>query len=142
MGYSSYSSAFQSLAGSAANGWSAETPVPTLDAAQFLSTPAGELYRKWVGGAPQTSYDYYGWVYMDLVVQALVKAGPNLTRANFTAALRVVRDFTADGMVPPFNPGSKGEPTACLMMIQIVNGQFTQIVPQEGDLVCGGQFFG
>ena len=142
MGYSSYSSAFQSLAGSAANGWSAETPVPTLDAAQFLSTPAGKLYRKWVGGAPQTSYDYYGWVYMDLVVQALVKAGPNLTRANFTAALRVVRDFTADGMVPPFNPGSKGEPTACLMMIQIVNGQFTQIVPQEGDLVCGGQFFG
>jgi ABC-type branched-subunit amino acid transport system substrate-binding protein len=112
MGNSVYSSAFQSLAGSAANGWSAQTPVPTLDATQFLSTPAGKLYRKWVGSVPQTSYDYYGWVYMDLVVQALVKAGPHVTRASFTAALKAIKDFTADGMIPPFDPGSKGKPTS------------------------------
>lgn len=142
MGNSVYSSAFKSLAGSAANGWSAETQVPTLDATQFLSTPAGKLYRQWVGGIPQTSYDYFGWEYMDVVVQALVKAGPHLTRANFIAALKAIGDFTADGMSPPFNPASKAEPKACVMMIQIVNGQFTQVVPQKGDLVCGGHFFG
>ena len=142
MGNSVYSSAFKSLAGSAANGWSAETQVPTLDATQFLSTPAGKLYRQWVDGIPQTSYDYFGWEYMDVVVQALVKAGPHLTRANFIAALKAIGDFTADGMSPPFNPASKAEPKACVMMIQIVNGQFTQVVPQKGDLVCGGHFFG
>jgi branched-chain amino acid transport system substrate-binding protein len=142
IGNSIYSSAFQSLAGSAANGWSAEIQVPTLNTTQFLSTPAGKLYRKWVGGIPQTSYDYGGWEYMDLVVQALVKAGPDLTMTSFITALKAIRDFTADGMIPPFNPGSKAEPNSCAMIIQIVNGQFTQVVPQKGDLVCGGQFFG
>lgn len=141
MGYSIYSSAFQSLAGSAANGWSTAVQVPTLDSAQFLSTAAGKLYRKWAGSTPQTSYDYYGWEYMDLAVQALVKAGPDLTRAGYVAALKGIHQFTAGGMIPPFDPGNKGEPTTCLAMMQIVNGAPTQVVPQKGALVCGGKFF-
>jgi ABC-type branched-subunit amino acid transport system substrate-binding protein len=141
MGYSIYSSAFLNLAGSAANGWSADIQVPTLNQAEFLSTPAGQLYKKWNGTIPQTSYDYYGWEYMNLAVQALVKAGPNLTRANFLAALKTIHSFTAGGLIPPFDPGNKGEPTTCLSMVQIVNGQFTQVVPQKNQLVCGGKFF-
>jgi ABC-type branched-subunit amino acid transport system substrate-binding protein len=141
MGYSSYSAAFKGLAGSAANGWSTGVQVPTLDPAQFLSTPAGKLYKKWVGNTPQTSYDYYGWEYLDLAVQGLVKAGPDLTRASFVAAMKAIHQFTAGGLVPPFDPGNKAEPTTCLAMMQIVNGATTQVVPQKGDLVCGGKFY-
>jgi branched-chain amino acid transport system substrate-binding protein len=141
MGYSAYDTNFLKLAGPAADGWSAGIQVPTLDPAQFVSTPGGQLYRKWAGTTPRSSTDYYGWEYMDLVVQALVKAGPGLTRARFTAALKTIHHFTAGGMVPPFDPGAKGQPTTCLSLMQIVNGKIEQIVPQKGHLICGGKYF-
>lgn len=140
-GFSVYDPNFLALAGSAANGWSVGVQVPALDHAEFTSTPAGKLYQQWVGKLPQTEDDYFGWEYMDLFVQALVKAGPNLTQAGLLDALKSFHNFTAGGLVPPFDAGGKGPNATCSVFVQVVNGKFQQLAPGPNQLVCGGKFF-
>jgi hypothetical protein len=36
---------------------------------------------------------------------------------------------------------TKGEPTTCVSVMQIVSGQIEQVAPQSGHLICGGKFF-
>lgn len=139
--FSVYDPNFVALAGSAANGWSVSVQVPALDPAEFTSTPAGKLYQHWVGKLPQTLDDYFGWEYMDLFVQALVKAGPTVTRAGLLAALKSFHNFTANGLVPPFDVGAKGPGNTCEALVQVANGRFGQVLPGANQLVCGGKFF-
>lgn len=141
IGYSAADPTFVQLAGTAANGWGTSITVPYQDPKLFTSTPGGKLYEKWVGGLPTTVQDTLGWEYMALFVQGLIKAGPDLTRAKLAAALRTVKNFTADGLVPPFDAGTKGAVSKCLALGQVAAGKFQQIVPKPGQLACGGKFF-
>lgn len=140
-GFAVYDKNFLALAGSAANGWSVSVQVPALDANEFTSTPTGQLYQHWVGKLPQTLDDYFGWEYMDLFVQALVKAGPNVTRAGLLAALGTFHQFSAHGLVPPFDVGAKGPNATCEVLVRVANGRFEQVLPGPNQLVCGGKFF-
>jgi ABC-type branched-subunit amino acid transport system substrate-binding protein len=140
-GYSVYTSDFLKLAGSAADGWSYGIGVPFMDQQAVLSTQAGKDYQKSVGETPQTINDTFGWEYMDLVVQALVKAGPNLTRASFADALKGFHNFTANGLMPPWDPGAKGQMSTCFAMEGVQDGKFVQTAPDAGKLVCGGSLF-
>lgn len=141
IGYSAAESTFVQLAGSAANGWGASITVPYQDPKLFASTPGGKLYEKWAGGLPKTVQDALGWEYMALFVQGLIKAGPDLTRVKLVAALRTIKNFTAYGLVPPFDAGTKGAASSCIALGQVTDGKFQQVAPKSGQLVCGGKFF-
>jgi ABC-type branched-subunit amino acid transport system substrate-binding protein len=140
-GFSVYDANFAKLAGAAADGWSVGVQVPSLDPALFESTPGGKLYTKWVGHAPTSLVDIYGWEYMDLFVQALVKAGPKPTQQSLLTATRTFENFSANGLVPPFNAGGKGSQTTCLSLYQMSGGKLSQVAPERGKLFCGGAFF-
>lgn len=140
-GFSVYDKNFLALAGSAANGWSTGIQVPTLDQAEFTSTPGGKLYQTWVGKLPQTTHDFFGWEYMDLFVQALVKAGPDLTWDGLLTALKSIHNFSANGLVPPFDVSNKGENATCEALVRVSNGKFEQVLPGKNELICGGKFF-
>jgi branched-chain amino acid transport system substrate-binding protein len=141
-GFSVYDPNFLKLAGSAGKGWTDSVQIPLLDPSLFLSTPAGQLYQKWVGKLPATVEDPYGWEYMDMFVQGLVKDGPDLTQSGLIAALGTLTNFTADGLVPPFNAGSKTPSQVCLALVEDTGTGYQQLAPAApGKLVCGGQYF-
>jgi ABC-type branched-subunit amino acid transport system substrate-binding protein len=141
-GFSVYDPNFIKLAGDAANnGWAYAASVPYLDEGLIASTAGGQQYIKQVGHAPQTASDYFGWEFMNLAVQALVKAGPDLTRKSFLDALSGIHKFTAGGLVPAWDPGAKNEMSSCFALQVIKDGKFVQTVPEEGSILCGGDFF-
>jgi ABC-type branched-subunit amino acid transport system substrate-binding protein len=140
-GYSVYDPKFPELAGSAANGWGYGTALPNLNAELMGSTQGGKDYIAQVGHPPQTASDYMGWEMMDLAVQALVKAGPNLTRKSFLDALSSFHNFGANGLVPPFDIGSKTENGTCFTLQMIEDGKFVQKMPDTGNQICGGEYF-
>jgi ABC-type branched-subunit amino acid transport system substrate-binding protein len=140
-GFSVYNTDFVKLAGSAGKGWTTGIQVPALDSSVFLSTPVGQLYKKWTGQLPTNGTNpYYGWEYMDMFVQGLVRAGPNLTQGSLESALQSMKDFTAGGLVPP--QPTKGAGTLCLSLVEDNGSGLVQIHPSTpGQMICGGTYY-
>jgi len=91
--------------------------------------PAVGTFLKWVHGLyPGFSPDIFtfdGWISAALYVQALKAAGASPTRQSLLEALRQVHAFTADGLQPQSDPGSK-QAGSCYLLAKIVNGQFVR----------------
>jgi branched-chain amino acid transport system substrate-binding protein len=140
-GFSVYNPDFVKLAGSAGKGWTVGIQVPALNSAVFLATSVGQLYKKWTGQLPTNGTDpYFGWEYMDMFVQALVRAGPDLTQAKLESALQSMKDFTAGGLVPP--EPTKGAGTECLSLIEENGQSLVQVEPTTpGQMICGGTYY-
>jgi branched-chain amino acid transport system substrate-binding protein len=146
-GFAVYAPLFPKLAGdSAAAGWTVTTVTPVLNNETYLSTAGGKLQQKWVGSLPSTTPSpgeaVFGWENMDMFVQALVKAGPDLTRAKLVTALKGMKNFTSDGMIPP-EPTKGHYSKDCYAIDEVTTtGGFKQVSPTNpAQLGCGGTWY-
>jgi ABC-type branched-subunit amino acid transport system substrate-binding protein len=60
-----------------------------------------ELMKKHYPGTPLNRYSLYGYVFGNLVVEGLRRAGPQLTRETLIDALESIRDWESGGILPP-----------------------------------------
>jgi ABC-type branched-subunit amino acid transport system substrate-binding protein len=77
-----------------------------------------------------------GWLSADTFIRGLLAAGPRCpTRAAFVTNLRLVTNYTADGLVPPTDFGPIfGKTPLCYWMLQIHDSRF---VPVSDRPLCG-----
>jgi branched-chain amino acid transport system substrate-binding protein len=144
--YAIYDASWHQLAGAGAAGWQAVSTydtLPFLDDAALDATKGGAQFLYWTHKvAPSQPLDVFtmeGWVQAALFVQGLIKAGPNLTRANFLTALKAVRNFTADGIVASTpNPTAKGTlpPQYCNNVQESTASGYEQVSPKTGAFTC------
>jgi ABC-type branched-subunit amino acid transport system substrate-binding protein len=128
-GAPAYDPGFVSLSQGGANG-SILTQSVALYAGQDASTvPEVSLFDTWLGrvapGQVPDLYAAYSWAAGNLLTQALIKAGPDVTRAKVLAALGTVTSFDDNGMVAPDDPAAKTPPT-CWLAIDIKNNSFVR----------------
>src|ERR1700761_3131433 len=71
--------------------------------------------------------------------QAMQSLGSNPTQAGLVTALKGVNNFTADGLLPPGNPGGK-VPPHCVVVAGVKNGQFVRVNPASKGFDCDGTF--
>lgn len=146
-GYAVYDPNFVKLAGPAGKGWTTSLTTPALNYKALTATPGGKLYSKWLDKEtgkpipPNSIGVSEGWVEMALFVQGLVKAGPDLTQAKLLAALKTIKNFSADGIVPPFTQWHEDTNDGCLAIVGDTGNALAQVYPKAGYLACGGQLF-
>ena len=107
--------------------------------------PEVGLFQQWMNKtAPSQALDLegmYGWAEAELFVQALKAAGPRATRASILAALKGVKQFSANGLIGPADPGAR-QATNCYVLWVIRNGQFQRIDTPTGSYRCDGAMAG
>jgi branched-chain amino acid transport system substrate-binding protein len=144
--YAIYDASWHQLAGAGAAGWqtvSTYDTLPFLDDAALDTTTGGKQFLYWTNKvSPSQPLDVFtmeGWVQAALFVQGLIKAGPNLTRANFLTALKAIRNFDADGIIPSTpDPTAKGTlpPQYCNNVQQSTATGYEQLSPKTGAFTC------
>jgi ABC-type branched-subunit amino acid transport system substrate-binding protein len=101
---------------------------PRIPAVQNLYKYTGEL------GLGVSELTAYGWILADELYQGLKAAGPNFSQATVVNALNNMKDFSADGFVPPIDwtkghidpekhPEARG-PLDCSNAVIVKNGKF------------------
>jgi branched-chain amino acid transport system substrate-binding protein len=147
--YAIYDASWHQLAASGASGWQT-TPtydtLPFLDDAALNATKGGAQFLYWTNKvSPSQPLDVFtieGWVQAALFVQGLIKAGPNLTRANLLTALKAIRNFDADGIIPSTpDPTAKGTLPAqfCSNVQESTANGYEQVIPKTGNFACVAQ---
>jgi branched-chain amino acid transport system substrate-binding protein len=147
--YAIYDASWAQLAGAGAAGWqtvSTYDTLPFLNDAALNATAGGKEFLYWVNktasSQPLDVFTTEGWVQAALFVQALIKAGPNLTRANLLTAAKAIRNFSADGMIASTpDPTAKGalSPQFCNNVQESTATGYTQIYPKSGNFGCVAQ---
>ena len=107
--------------------------------------PEVGLFQQWMNKtAPSQALDLegmYGWAEAELFVQALKAAGPRATRASLLTALKTVKQFSANGLIGPADPGTR-QATNCYVLWVIRNGQFQRVDTPTGSYRCDGTMAG
>ncbi|MDI6858292.1 MAG: ABC transporter substrate-binding protein [Dehalococcoidia bacterium] len=62
-----------------------------------------EIMEKYGHGVPSSNFSLFGATIAELTVEALKRAGPNLTRESFVEAAEGIRDFTCSVCLTPVN---------------------------------------
>ena len=76
-----------------------------------------------------------GWLSADVFIRGLKEAGAGANQETFIQKLRDVKDYTADGLLPPVDfQASFGQPTRCFFYVQVKDGKFS---PFSNQPVCG-----
>jgi ABC-type branched-subunit amino acid transport system substrate-binding protein len=109
------------------------------------STPGVKLFDTWMAkaapGFKPDLYSMYGWTSMALFVQALKAAGKNPTRTSVISQLKQIKNFTADGILAPDDPGTK-QPATCWMLMRVENEKFQRVLPSDKGFTCSpGGFY-
>ena len=60
-----------------------------------------ELMNEYYPGHPHNRYSLYGYVFGSLVVEGLRRAGPELERDTFLAAMESIENWSSGGILPP-----------------------------------------
>lgn len=144
--YSIYDASWHQLAGSGATGWqtvSTYDTLPFLDDAALDATTGGAQFLYWTNkvspGQPLDVFTIEGWVQAALFVQGLIKAGPDLTRADLLTSLKAIRNFSADGVIPVTpDPTAKGSLPAqfCNNVQESTASGYQQLSPKTGAFTC------
>jgi branched-chain amino acid transport system substrate-binding protein len=147
--YAIYDASWHQLAASGASGWQTVPTygsLPFLDDAALDATTGGKQFLYWTNKvSPSQPLDVFtveGWIQADLFVQGLIKAGPNLTRANLLTALKAIRNFDADGMIASTpDPTAKGTLPAqlCSNVQESTASGYEQVAPKSGAFTCVAQ---
>ena len=129
-----YQGNYLEAAGPAAEGaYIAITHLPFEDAE---SVPALQEYLEWLEktspDAEPSSNGLAAWTRAMLFHEAAEAVGPNLTRDALMEELRGIEDWDADGLLPPRNVGDPEPTTSCFVMMQVKDGGFTRVFPEEG----------
>ena len=120
-------------------------PVPDgLYLGQDRATnPGVNTFLTWLNNAhPGAAADLYGvdaWAAGQLLIQAMQGAGSNVTPATTEAAIKGITNFDADGLIGPSSPGTK-TPSHCLVMAEVVNGNWKRIDPATTGFDCSGTY--
>jgi len=108
----------------------------------FEEADTNEALDAYVTNVADGKIDYNGiasWeaamAFQQVVNQIVVEQGPNaITRANLLAGLQALDDFDAGGII---GPRAMAAPNACFVMVQIQDGAFQRVYPEErGTLDC------
>jgi ABC-type branched-subunit amino acid transport system substrate-binding protein len=119
----------------AAEGMWFDEPFSLFLGQDSAAVPEVGLFLQWLKKVhPDSAVDLfamYSWASAALFVQALKNAGPNLTRASFTAALKNIHSFDNNGMLAGSDPGA-GKPPTCWLLGQVKNNDFVRVTPDKG----------
>ncbi|MCW2778094.1 MAG: hypothetical protein JWN17_1819, partial [Frankiales bacterium] len=96
-----------------------------------------QFYDQASGGGAADSFAANAWASTDLLVQAIRKAGPQLTRAKVLAALKATTSFDADGFYAKADPGEK-KAGNCYVIWQIRGGKYVRVDTPTKGYRCDG----
>jgi hypothetical protein len=97
--------------------------------------PGLKLYLTWIkkSGGAQTENSVYGWLNGDLFVTGLKAAGCNFTRQKLVDAVNSLKDYNANGFIPPVNwTTAHSQGNGCFAFVKVVNGKFQTVFAQPG----------
>ena len=139
-GSATYGASWHELAGAGAAGWTSTlSSLPYLDEAAMSSSEGGKNLLTWFNKVnPGESLDLFavfGWVSTQLLVDSIIKAGPNLTRAGVLEASKTITDFDADGLYAPADISTKAYST-CTILMQATDSGFEQLLPTGSGFDC------
>ncbi|HVT22240.1 MAG TPA: ABC transporter substrate-binding protein [Mycobacteriales bacterium] len=104
--------------------------------------PSVALFQKWYAAVshngPADSFGADAWAETQLLVQAIAKAGPNLTREKVLAQLRKVHKFNADGFFHTSDPAAKTSDN-CFVPWVIRKGQYYRTGVSASGYLCEGR---
>ena len=115
-----------------------EQPNPAL---KTMLTSLKDYAPAYKGGLPDLGL-YGSYVAADLLIKGLEAAGKNPTRASFMSALRKVKSYDGNGLLPsPTTFANFGTPkmfptTACSYLVQLKGGTYVTAGSSTGKL-CG-----
>ena len=107
--------------------------LPFFDPAEQAAVPALKTYVDAVGSANANGFGIQAWasalLFKKAVEDVVAAKGVNgLTRAAVLAAVKTVKDFTADGIIGPTDVADR-VPSPCLVTLQIRSGQYVRVTP-------------
>jgi ABC-type branched-subunit amino acid transport system substrate-binding protein len=146
-GAPAYDPGFISLAGAGANGAILTQELAMYEGEDASTVPEVALFNTWMKrvapGQTVDLYAAYSWAAGNLLTQALIKAGPKVTRKTLLAALSTITNFDDNGMLAPANPAGKKPPT-CWIAIDVVGGKFVRDAadPKSGFVCSPGGYYG
>ena len=110
--------------------------------ADARNVPEVALFQKWYrtvsGGAAADTFAADAWAETALLVQAMRRAGPRLTRKAVLAELAKVTRFDANGFFAPANPAKK-QPGNCYVLWMIKGGQYVRVDTPANAFRCDGK---
>ncbi|MGH2685236.1 MAG: ABC transporter substrate-binding protein [Actinomycetota bacterium] len=129
-----YSADYLEAAGPAAEGaYVALAHLPFEDAEQ---EPAIHEYLDWLEkttpGAEPSGNGLTAWSRAMLFTEAAEAVGPELTREKLMEELRGMKGWDAHGLFPPRDVGDPVPTTSCFVMMQVQDGKFVRVFPDEG----------
>jgi branched-chain amino acid transport system substrate-binding protein len=137
---SSYGSDWHQQAGAGAAGWTSELSfLPYLDKSAMTATPGGQNFLTWFDkvnkGKPLDLFAIFGWVSTELLAQAIIKAGPALTRNAVLESAKTITSFDADGLYAPADIAQKAYST-CTILMQSTSSGYKQLLPTKPGFAC------
>jgi ABC-type branched-subunit amino acid transport system substrate-binding protein len=121
------------LAGALAEGVMTVNPhaSPTGDVPG--ATEFREAMSKYRPDATQSGFAIFSWSGGKIIVDALKRAGKNLTRESFIKALEETKDLDTGGLLPPVTLGPEDHLASdCLLLLVNKGGKFER----DGDFAC------
>ncbi|MBV9953393.1 MAG: ABC transporter substrate-binding protein [Acidimicrobiia bacterium] len=95
------------------------------------STPALQVYDKWMKGGPETSLGVQAFSAGLLFAQAAASLGNDLTRDSLIAALKKIHEWDGGGLQLLADPGSNAH-NDCYLYLQIKDKDFVRAFPKKG----------
>jgi ABC-type branched-subunit amino acid transport system substrate-binding protein len=133
-GTQGYSPDFLEAAGPAAEGSYLALTHALFEEADEV--PAMAEYIEWLGEvAPDeepSSNGLQAWTRAMLFTEAAEAVGPELTREGLIEQLETMSEWDADGLLPPRNVAEARPEQSCFVMVQVQDGEFVRLHPDEG----------
>jgi hypothetical protein len=144
-GATAYDPSFFSLAGNdAAEGALIYQSLSMYNGEDGATIPEVKLFDTWYGrthpGSQPDLFAAYSWASARLFTQALIAAGPSITRATLLGALKQINSFDDNGMLAPAGPASK-TPASCYIMLKAHNGQWSRYNDPPTGYRCDGSYY-
>lgn len=109
--------------------------VPSVILEEIGQHPELQEYARWLDrikpGAKPTGLGMYAWSAATLAIDLLKQVGPEVTRTKVQEAIKQVRDFDGNGLLPPQNIGQQIN-ADCVIIVQVKSGAFQRIEPSQG----------
>ena len=144
--FNAYDAKFFTYLGSAASTAANNLILPNYFD-MYLGDGAGNpelaTYLQWLHqvhpGAASTDYGVTAWAAGMLFANAVRAAQPNVTQQAVVQAVTNLGSFTANGLLPPDNPGKHVGPT-CEIIVGVANGSFVRLDPATTGFECNGTY--
>ena len=112
-----------------------EIAVPSVILEEINQHRELQLYATWLQqidpNARPTGLGIYAWSAAAMFVEAAKKAGPRITRKGLIGAMKGIRSFTGNGLIPKQDIGGKN-PADCVIIVKARGGRFVRAAPRSG----------